>query len=75
MAAADEGLDDMTLGFIIGGSVLGLILIIVTVVLIMKKKKESSEVQKHPLNQDDSSQKSQMDYTTQNDKGNKDDNS
>ena len=75
VAAAEEGLDDMTLGFIIGGSVLGLILIIVTVVLIMKKKNQNSEVPKHPLSQDDSSQKSQMDYTTQNDKGNKDETS
>ena len=75
VAAAEEGLDDMTLGFIIGGSVLGLILIIVIVVLIMKKKNQNSEVPKHPLSQDDSSQKSQMDYTTQNEKGNKDETS
>lgn len=62
--STEEGLDGMTLGLIIGGAALALILIITSIVCIMKRKNKLDEVQKYPLSADDSTIKSNYDMPT-----------
>ena len=61
-----EGLDGLTLGLIIGGSVLALIAIFGIIWCVMKSRQaRHGEVQKHPLPSEDSTQKSNIEMTTQ----------
>ena len=63
-ASSAEGMDPTTLGLIIGGAALALILIIVTAICIIKRKNKLDEVQKYPLSADDSTVKSNYDMPT-----------